>query len=129
MGDRTLYRCLACGTHGTLYPDSFPADVPPQCWKCGAPRLETIQVNDLKPRAEVQRFAQLMEAELIDHDASRCGSWRDVDAMALAIAGNNDLNKLLLALIRGDRAKAREQAADTANMCMMVADTLGALDT
>lgn len=77
------------------------------------------------PRAEVNTFAQLMERELRENDHR--GGWGEASPQQLMNMVWGDVQKLDSALERGDLVKAREQAADVANGCMMLLDVLGLL--
>ncbi len=80
----------------------------------------------LDMRPEVLAFAWLMERELRANDHKP--GWKQDDAQLLALRMLEEGQELLRAVYKSSRHKIGEEAADVANMAMMVADVCDALD-
>lgn len=85
-------------------------------------------------RREVMDFAVLMERELRNNDHK--GGWKECDAYELAQRVTEEANELLPEALQASihspvpsefRDSVGEEAADVANMAMMVADVCGCL--
>lgn len=93
-------------------------------------KVEGTRKGDRWPTVTV--FAEAMRAKLEQHRAEKGGreGWWDDDPMGLANRVAEELRELrgALILMSPDPRRVLEEAADVANMAMMVADAAGALE-
>lgn len=77
----------------------------------------------MEPRVDILDFAKLMERELRAHDTEHGGSsWQaGADLDHLMAKADATFIKMLDAYHDGQSSRLIEQAADVANMCMMIA--------
>lgn len=83
-----------------------------------------MQITDVRP--ELQQFAILMERELQAN--AHKGTWKNCPPQQILSDVLWHLAKLGWAIKENNLEAIREHSADTANMCMMIADIMGCLD-
>ena len=76
---------------------------------------------------EVDTFADMMQYELDDPQNQDKGGWGDTDPFLLLAEVQYHVGKLSKAVMVGDVDGIAEYAADTGNLCMMLADRCGVL--
>lgn len=82
--------------------------------------VQVRRIGTMEIRAEVAEFAQLMERELRANEHK--GGWKTCSAMSLHCHLQEEVVELLQAVLHGDPDQITEEAADVANMAMMIAD-------
>jgi NTP pyrophosphatase (non-canonical NTP hydrolase) len=134
IGATEMFRCASC------LMDGWPPSAIQHTTDCLLSRLDrAISTPPVAPaegwRPEVVAFANLMERELRANDHKP--GWKNDDADVLARRVMEEATELLDAvaessalrthLTASEKARVAEEAADVANMAMMVADVSGAL--
>jgi len=77
-------------------------------------------------RSEVLAFAEIMERKLLKHDDR--GGWQDCSLLCLLLRLREKDRDLVRAIEHGSPDDIAAEAADVANLAMMMADVVGALD-
>jgi hypothetical protein len=106
-------------------------DPNPRCRECTLKRVRTIVnlvLDSLNIRSEILRFAQVMEAKMVEGEAKR-GDWRGYTLSELQKRWYEERNELSAEVSRRvrDAGAIIRECADNANVALMIAVVIGAM--